>query len=235
MSPELENAKKSMCLGLSAGTGGLLAIMSDIAQKQDASAVEHLQSALGSVLGIRTYPVVVAIVLIAMSVVLSFIFSAQSNKNAFYVGASILAIMMTAVPYSPPPSINTSPIADLTHTRLAPGLWNRLMIPPQVLAQSGSTSEQSYPVSVHLQTDNKKEVTAAIFSLVDANSGQVLARSRVQSADFTFYAQNRPATLRVQVDGYAIAERPLNSSVRTLTIQLMSSNVPLALQRIFRR
>ena len=109
------------------------------------------------------------------------------------------------------------------------------MIPPQVLAQSGSTSEQSYPVSVHLQPDNKKDVTAAIFSLVDANSGQVLARSRVQSADFTFYAQNRPSTLRVQVDGYAIAERPLNSSVRTLSIQLTSSNVPLALQRIFRR
>ncbi|MGA7753971.1 MAG: hypothetical protein WCB05_14145 [Candidatus Sulfotelmatobacter sp.] len=235
MSPELENAKKSMCLALSAGTGGLLAIMSDIAQKQDASAVEHLQSALGGVLGIRTYPAVVAIVLIVLSVALSFIFSATSNKSAFYVGASILAIMMTAVPYSPPPSLSTSPIADLTHTELAPGLWDRLMIPPQVLAQSGSSSEQGYPVSVHLQTDNKKDVTSAIFSLVDANSGQVLGRSRVQSGDFTFYAQTRPCTLRVQVDGYAIVERPLSSSVRTLTIQLTSSNVPLALQRIFRR
>ncbi len=235
MSPELENAKKSMCLGLSAGTGGLLAIMSDIAQKQDASAVEHLQSALGGVLGVRTYPAVVAIVLIILSIALSFIFSAQSNKNAFYVGASILAIMMTAVPYSPPPSLSTSPTANRTDAGQRVGLLDRLMIPPQVHAQSGSSNPRSYPVEVHLQTDDKKPVTSAIFSLIDADSGQVLGRSRVQSGDFTFYAQNRPSTLRVLVDGYAIAERPLNTSVRTLTIQLTSSNVPLALQRIFRR
>jgi hypothetical protein len=235
MGLNLENARNTTCLALSAATGGLLAILSDIAQKQEASAVEHLQSALGGVLGVQTYPAVVAIVLITLSVALSFIFSAQSNKSAFYVGASILAIMMTAVPYSPPPSLSTSPTAGHADAAPTSGLWDRLMIPPQVLAQSRSSNELTYPVDVHLQTDNRKAVTGAIFSLIDANSGQILGRSRVQSGDFTFYAQNRPCTLRVQVDGYAIVERPLNPSVRTLTILLTSSNVPLALQRIFRK
>lgn len=235
MSPELQNAKKTMCLGLSAATGGLLAILSDIAQKQDASAVEHLQSALGGVLGAQTYPAVVALALITLSVALSFIFSADSNKSSFYVGASILAIMMTAVPYNPPPSLNTTPVANHAEAAVPAGWWDRLMIPPQVLAQSRSSNDATYPVDVHLRTDDRKAVNSATFTLIDANSGEIVGRSRVQTGDFTFYAQNRPSTLRVQVDGYAIAEKPLNPSVRTLTIQLTSSNVPLALQRIFRK
>ena len=64
MALELQNARKSMGLGLSAATGGLLAVMSDIAQKQDASVVEHLQLALTGVLGFRTYPAIVTLMLI---------------------------------------------------------------------------------------------------------------------------------------------------------------------------
>lgn len=235
MAAELERARKSMCLGLSAATGGLLAVLSDIAQKQDASAVEHLQSALTGVLGVRTYPALVALVLIALSVALSFIFSAESNKKAFYVGASILAIMMTAVPYNAPPSLSTTPTAKGTATPATLGWWDRVMIPPQVYAQTAAANNSSYPVDVHLQTDNGKAVSSVTFSVVEAGSGQVLGRSKVQSSDFTFYAPNRPCTLRVQADGYAIAERPLSPASRTMTVQLTTSGVPLAFQRIFHK
>jgi len=235
MAPALQNARKSICLGLSAATGGLLAVLSDIAQKQDASAVEHLQSALAGVMGVRTYPAVVAVVLIALAVALSFIFNADSNKKAFYVGASILAIMMTAVPYNPPPSLSTSPTAKGVESPVHLGWWDRLMIPGEVYAQAAPTTNTSYPVDVHLQTDDGKAVSSATFTLIDAASGQVLGRSRVQSGNFTFYAPNRPCTLRVGVEGYGIAERQLNPTVRTLTISLTSSNVPLPLQRMFRK
>jgi len=224
-----------MCLGLSAATGGLLAVLSDIAQKQDASAVEHLQSALTGVLGFRTYPAVVALVLIALGVALSFIFNAASNKKAFYVGASILAIMMTAVPYNAPPSLSTSPTAKGAETPVHLGWWDHLMIPGQVYAQSSAPNNTSYAVDVRLQPDNGKAVTSATFTLIDSNSGQVLARSTVQSANFTFYAPNRPCKLQVQVVGYSIAERPLSPDSRQLNIQLTSSGVPMAVQRLFRR
>lgn len=235
MTLEFDAAKKTMCLGLSAGTGGLLAVLSDIAQKQDASAVEHLQSALTGVLGLRTYPAVVALVLIGLAVALSFIFSADSNKKAFYVGASILAIMMTAVPYNAPPSLSTTPTAKGAAAPITLGGWDSLMIPGQVYAQNTSPNNASYSVAVHLQTDNGKAVSAAIYTVTDAGSGEVLGRSRVLSGDFTFYAPGRPCTLRVQVDGYAIVERPLSSASKTMTIQLTASGVPLAFQRIFRR
>jgi hypothetical protein len=235
MATELYALKKSLCLGLSAATGGLLAVLSDIAQKQDASAVEHLQSALTGVLGLRTYPAVVVVALIVLAVALSFIFSAESNKKAFYIGASILAIMMTAVPYNAPPSLSATPTAKSAAEPVTFRWWNRLMIPGQVYAQSAPASNKSYSVDVHLQTDNGKAVSSATFTVIDANSGEVLGRSKVQSGDFTFYAPNRPCTLRVQVDGYAIVERQLSSASRALTIQLTASGVPVAIQRIFRK
>ena len=233
MAPQLQAVKKSMCLGLSAATGGLLAVLSDIAQKQDASAVEHLQSALAGVMGVRAYPAVVAVVLIALAVALSFIFSADSNRKAFYIGASILAIMMTAVPYNAPPSLSATPTAKTLAAPVSLGWWDRLVIPGQVYAQNASAG--SYAVDVHLQTDNGKTVRSATFTLVDSNSGEVLGRSRVQSGNFTFYAPDRPCILRVQVDGYAIVERPLQAASKSVTIQLTASGVPLALQRLFRR
>ena len=235
MGLELQATKRSMCLGLSAATGGLLAVLSDIAQKQDASAVEHLQAALTGVIGVRTYPAVVALVLIALGVALSFIFSADSNKKAFYIGTSILAIMMTAVPYNAPPSLSTSPTAKTTAAPTTLGWWDQMMIPGEVHAQNLAPNNGSYPVDVHLQTNNGRVVKSAVYTLVDANSGAVIGRSTVPSANFTFYAPSRPCTLRVQVDGYAIAERPLSSTSRAVTIQLNSSAVPVAIQRIFRR
>lgn len=233
MALELQAVRKSTCLGLSAATGGLLAVLSDIAQKQDASAVEHLQSALAAVIGLRTYPAVVAVVLIALAVALSFIFSADSNKKAFYIGASILAIMMTAVPYNAPPSLSATPTAKTLDRPVSLGWWDRLIIPGEVYAQNAPAG--SYAVDVHLQTDNGKTVSRATFTLLDSNSGEVLGRSRVQAGDFTFYAPSRPCTLRVQVDGYGMVERPLNGASKSVTIQLTASGVPLALQRLFRR
>jgi hypothetical protein len=235
MATELYALRKSMCLGLSAATGGLLAVLSDIAQKQDASAVEHLQSALTGVLGLRTYPAVVVVALIVLAVALSFIFSAESNKKAFYIGASILAIMMTAVPYNAPPSLSATPTAKSAVEPVSSRWWDRLMIPGQVYAQSAPANNKSYSVDIHLQTDNGKAVSSATFTVIDANSGEVLGRSTVPSGDFSFYAPNRPCTLRVKVDGYEIVDRQLSSASRAMTIQLTSSRVPISLQRIFRK
>jgi hypothetical protein len=57
----------------------------------------------------------------------------------------------------------------------------------------------------------------------------------VQGSDFTFYVNNRTYSLRVQVDGYAIAELPLNLPPRSLTISLIPSSIPLSIQRVFRK
>ncbi|MGA8763115.1 MAG: hypothetical protein WB562_09645 [Candidatus Sulfotelmatobacter sp.] len=222
-------------LGLSAGTGGLLSVWSDIAQKPDANDIDHLQLAVGKVLGVTTYPWVIALTLIVIAVGVSFIFAAESNKKAFYTGASVLAMTMTLAPYRIPDPLNMAPAPTRAAAGTDDGWWDRFVIPPVVFAQNGQAAAHDSPVDVHLQTDDKKPVTSAIFSLIDSNNGQVIARSKVQTSDFTFYAPNRPCTLRVQVDGYTIAERSLNPAPRTLTIPLTASAVPVGIQRLFRK
>jgi hypothetical protein len=233
------NIQQRVCLGLSAATGGLLAVLADIMQKQDASAVEQLKAALGAVLQVRTYPWVIGLLLIALSVALSFIFSADSNKKSFYVGASILAIMMTTVPYDAKPGLSTgaavAPVPAAEKAANNSGWWDRLMVPSRVFAQVLESSSHGSPVTVQLETANRKPVGAAVFSLVDPSTGQVMARSRVQGSKLTFYVSNPQYVLRVQVDGYAIAEHSLNPPPPSLTITLAPSGVPLAIQRLFRR
>ncbi|MBZ5663161.1 MAG: hypothetical protein LAO30_01020 [Acidobacteriia bacterium] len=239
MATEKGNIQQKICLGLSAATGGLLAVLADIMQKQDASAVEQLKSALGTVLQVRTYPWFVGLLLIVLSVALSFIFSADSNKKSFYVGASILAIMMTSVPYDAKPGLNTGsvlhPTPDAVGATNELGWWGRFLIPSRVFAQNAAPSSQGSPVTVQLETTDKKPVSMATFTLVDPSNGQVVARSRVQGSKFTFYVTNPQYLLRVQVDGYAIAEHSLNPPPPSLTISLTPSSVPLSIQRLFRK
>jgi len=237
---------KRIALGLSAATGGLLAVWGDAAQKPlESNDIDHLKAALGHVLGSTPYEWIVVVALIAISVAISFIFNADTYKKAFYSGASVLAIMMTGTPYSLPPSppvpqnsgaSAAGPQNSGGSAQLMPpgrGWWGQLMIPAAVFAQS--PAQQNAQVTVHLETSDKKAVNAALFTILDSGNGQVMFQSKVSGSDFTFYVPNRPCTLRVQVDGYGIEERALNQSMRTLTISLRPTSIPLSVQRLFRR
>lgn len=229
--PKNDNTKQMFCLGASAAVGGLLAVCSDIMQKQDASAVEQLTSGLGLV-GLRVEGWLVALVLIGLAVALSFIFSAPSNPKALGVGASILAVMLTAVPYKPVPNLDTAP-ASAGKAAADTGWWERWLIPPQVFAQTAQPSGQSYPVTVQLNTRDGKPIDVAIYTLFDPSTGQVIGRSRVQGSAYKFYVSNLAYGLRVQVEGYNIVQYPLKSLPSPITLE--PSGVPLALQRLVRR
>jgi hypothetical protein len=143
--------------------------------------------------------------------------------------------MMTAVPYKTLPNLNTSPLQSGAGATTEQSWWDRFLIPPQVYAQNTPQPNTSSPFIVHLETEDKKPVSSAIFTLIDPSDNQTIRRSRVQGGDLTFYVNNRSYLLRVQVDGYAIAETTLKPPPRSLTISLAPSSVPLSIQRIFRK
>ena len=226
--------KATICLGLSAATGGFVAVLSDIMQKHEASDVEQVRYTLGDMLGVQTYLWAAALLLIGLGVIVSYIFGSESNKEAFTTGAGILALMVTLTPYKPLPNLDTAPPT----TRAAVtdvGWWDRLMIPGQVLAQNPAPSAASAPFTVHLDTADKKPVASAIFTLIDPGNGQSVRRSRVQGSDLTFYVPNQTYLLRVQADGYQIAEVSLTPPPRNITVNLTPTSVPLALQRLFHK
>jgi len=234
MSLQSATWKNRVFLGLSAATGGLIAVLSDIMQKHEASAVEQLQITLGTIFGGQTYLWVAALLLIALAVALSFIFGADNNKAAFTTGAGILAFMVTLTPYKPLPNLDTAPAPNETTINHV-GWWDRLVIPSRVFAQAPTPSSPATPYTVHLEASDGKPITAAIFTLVDARSGQAIRRSRVQGGDLRFYVSNQSYLLRVQVDGYQIAEARLDPPPHAVKVSLTPSSIPLSIQRLFQR
>ena len=236
MATETGAAMQRVCLGMSAATGGVVAVLSDIVQKHEASATEQVRETLGQILGTHTpYLWVAALLLIALAVILSFIFGSDSNKSAFTTGLGILAFVVTVTPYKAVPNLDTTPAAGTPTTASTVGFWDRLMIPSRVYAQNTSAQASSTPFTIHLDPADKKPVGEAVYTLVDSGTGQAVRRSHVQGSELSFYVDNRSYLLRVQVDGYQIAEVPLNPPARQMTIPLKPSSVPLSIQHLFRR
>jgi hypothetical protein len=100
---------KTMLIGLSALVGGVLAVLADLSQKGDASAILNLGYNLSKVFGLASPATVSTVLILLIAVALALIFDVSSKRQAFYVGASVLSIMMTIVPYKTPDGFKTTP------------------------------------------------------------------------------------------------------------------------------
>jgi|GEM_PF-6870746 hypothetical protein len=96
-------------IGISGALGGILCILADLAQKAEASAVLTIGHNLGMFLKIPYANILASVTIVAIATGLCFIFDVKTKQRAFYLGASILAIMMTLVPYNPPSSLSSIP------------------------------------------------------------------------------------------------------------------------------
>lgn len=101
------NTSNVLKIGISGAVGGILCVLADLAQKEEASAVLKIGCNLESLLKIPYANISTVFIVIGIAVALCFIFDVQEKKRAFYLGASVLAIMMTLVPYKAPPSLET--------------------------------------------------------------------------------------------------------------------------------
>lgn len=96
-------------IGLAAALGGLAAVIVDLFQKQNASAIYQLTNFVNKATlkfdpsGQFTLPVVgVGGLLLIASILLAYFAEARSARAAFYSGASVLTVLMALVPYQQP-------------------------------------------------------------------------------------------------------------------------------------
>jgi len=226
------STRQKIYVGLSGGFGGVLAILADLIQKEQASAVVKVDEALRTTLMLSISPLIVAALLVGFSVALCFVFSVDSSKSAFYRGASILTVLMTLVPYKVPLSIPTTP--EQAQPPVQSSVIDNLLV-PVVYAQTPAGAQAKFRIDVRLSTSNGKKVASAIYTLVDPTTGATIARSNVQGNEFSFYVTGRDYLLRVEAPNYSIAQRPLNvKSSQTITIPLTATWMPLAIQRVWR-
>lgn len=94
----------------SAFVGGIVCVLADLLQKAEASAVLLIGRKLEEIFSGLLWANVIAIVLVlALAIAVSLIFESDTKKGAFYLGASVLAILMTITPYKMPPGFQTAP------------------------------------------------------------------------------------------------------------------------------
>src|SRR5437667_3509539 len=97
------DGKRLLSIGGSGLVGAIVAVLADLMQKDVASAILRMGEVLGDTLHTPSPSVVAMVVVIALAVAVCFIFECDTTTKAFYTGASILTIVMMAVPYKAPP------------------------------------------------------------------------------------------------------------------------------------
>ncbi len=100
---------KNWIIGVCGAVGGTVCVVADLAQKSDASALNTIGVNLGRYLGLPYANIWTTVLIIGFATALCYIFDVKTKKAAFYTGLSVLAIMMTAVPYRTPDSLKGAP------------------------------------------------------------------------------------------------------------------------------
>lgn len=96
-------------LGLSSFIGGILAVLADLNQKSEASAVLNIGNNLATVFNIPSPAIVATVLILLIAIALALIFDVSSKRQAFYTGVSVLSLMMIVVPYKTPDGFKTVP------------------------------------------------------------------------------------------------------------------------------
>ncbi len=234
---------------LSGAVGAILAVLSDLIQKNEASATLKIAHTIETTVGIHFPPIVSVLLVLSLAISLCIISEAETKTKAFYIGASILAIMMTLVPYRLPPSLPTSPQQPALGIKLQGGTWHDVIRPTPALHHTLETNYHvrrvdtsdvlDLPVEIILVPDDKSQYSVATVKILYLDRtivGQVTGDAkRINS-----FLNAGEYIVRVESPGYAILEKIITvepfgvRSENVFTLKLGSTNVPLTVQRLFK-
>lgn len=210
-------------IGLSGLVGGIIAALADVVQKGEASAIGKIEKTIETHLleggNIPQYTVVLFLSLLAVA--LALIFEAKTKIKAFVIGASILSLIMTFVPYESANSLI--------------GKSASMVRPAVFLAQA---KEELVKVNIHLVPQDEAAITEATITLASHEFKEVIARSKFTNVNFHFYQNPGRYLLTIEVPGYRIAEIMLvlfPGEIETFyLVKLEPTWVPLPVQRLLR-
>ena len=233
----MDAAKSKVWIGMSGAVGAFMAVLADVIQKEHASSTIKIGDVLQAVLQIPFARMFAVLVVIGLAVAVCFIFECDTGKSAFYRGLSVLTILMTAVPYNAPPSVNTDP-SKLASPAPAVGehSWFRILQPASAFA--GTPQPSPVHLRITLTTDDRKPLTEASITLAEPQGGGVVARSKMSGNRLDLYPAPGRYTLSVEAQGYEIARREITLEAGhpvQLEIPLRATWTPLSIQRLFRK
>lgn len=145
--------------------------------------------------------------------------------------SSVLAILMTVVPYKLPPGFGSASGSQSSgsHQESAkPAFFYASMQPAQT---------PSNTVSIVLVSEDGRAVSGAVLTLLARETHGIVAQARTQAGAFSFIQPAGRYLIRVEATGYAILEDSLNlrpGDSPTIRLCLRPTWVPLPIQRLFK-
>ena len=236
-------------LGSSSLIGAVVAVLGDLIQKEAASAVLKVSSVAHDYLNLPAPPIVWALILVALGVGIGCASQPNTYLGALYAGASVLALMMTPVPYKPPPA---PPTGGLAAGLGQPGAAKNLLAAD---FRSGiiilTATSDSLELSVNLQAPKEGPRATALVTgrearrdlapnVYEYRAALVPGGTTTHRLAFKPHRESTPSTytVRVEADGYEIStveQNILPGSERVdFTIILKPSRQPLWMQRLFK-
>lgn len=229
-------------LGLCAVFGGLLAALADLIQKEHASAVLKISSVVNTYLGLPLPRWGALLFIVIVAGLVSLIYGADTMQKSFVRGLGVLSVVMTAVPYTTPPTQvglvdadNRSAVLDfVVGTALAQGS----------APQSAGRAEQT-PVTLRLRSDRPApEVTKVTVTVVAPSTGNTIARMVYPRQpgggdgrlirDVSFSLPPGHYVLRIEASEHRIVNQEIDVRDAKVTrdVEMASTKVPLFLQRL---
>ena len=231
-------ALSTLGIAFSSAIGAFVAILSDLLQKKDASALLALSGVMRDYFWRGFTPFAGMCLLLAISVIIAFIFKADTAQRAFVRGLAIVSLIMLGTPYNPPHTLLQMPPG-----RLATGGTAVETLPPgpDVSASLTGFAQSSpapplLPVHVQLITSNHRPVSDLTVTLFNPSTLKAIGSLRSATEEFTFFTGAGDYLFRVVAPGYSIVTYPLHvqSGQRNLVkIILQATWVPIAIQRFF--
>lgn len=242
-------------IGYSAAVGGVVATLADVVAKGEASAIGKIEKGIETHLleGINIPQYSVLFLLVGIAIAICFIYDPQTKIKAFFVGASILSLIMTFVPYRLAPSLLTNPPHEtvlksptkdiLSYNFFRPAscfaqLPDESRGLPGETRQPGDATRELVTVNIQLVTDEERPISEPTVILQDSLSKKIIASSKFTISDFYFYQPAGDYIITVEAPGYRIVELEMSLQAdqekESLVIPLNATWIPLPLQRLLR-
>lgn len=222
-------------IGLSAAIGGVIAALAEMTQKgATASAIIKISDTLESILLMKVSPIFTVLLIVALGVAVCFIFESDTKQRAFFVGASILSIIMTFTPIKP---VNLDQVS-VTHgiDMQSPSL---MWFTPRFAyaAEAGVTTENVMAqLQLKLLPDDGDALSDVVVTVKDSQTRKVIGRSIVSGEQHDFYLRAGDYIITVEVPGYLREYRRVsvrNSEPSVIEFPLKTTIIPLPFQRLF--
>jgi hypothetical protein len=193
---------KAIVLYFAALIGALLAALSDLIQKGDASALKTITQAFREVLLVDITPIAALVCVLLIGVALCFVFDPKTKEQSFTRSLGVIAFLVTAVPYKEPPDLQSEVNAT---ERTALWLMPRVMAAPP---EQEAGARQRAQVEVRL-VPRAGELRRSTITLSDPSTKKILAQSVTANSSVLFPRSPGTYVLRVDSQGF----RPVTDTV----------------------